>query len=423
MLNRELFERGDRVLAAVSGGVDSMVMLDLLIGQANEMGLESVAVAHCNFMLRGAEADRETELVEAVCARRGIECHTVRFDTKAECMLTGESTQMAARRLRYDFFDEICAEHNYNKVAIAHNAGDSAETFFVNLTRGSGLRGLTGISASRGAIVRPMLGITRETIEKYAVEHAVEFLNDSSNASLDYLRNRLRHDIIPRLDHSVPAFFSAMARTMSHLDSAQRFIDERVGEIRERLMRDNVLDMQALRAEPSFGFLLFEILHPYGFSGAVVEDIARAQESGREFFSETHRAVLDRGRLLVVERHAAPFVEREIERDDPAIEWLTVDEIFSLGTPSNQALLAADALQFPLRLRRWTAGDWFVPLGLKGQKKVSDYLVDAKVAVPDKEQQGVLISGADTIVWLVGRRIDDRFKVTEQSRAVVKITL
>lgn len=396
-----------------------MVLLDLL----RRAPLAFLAVAHCNFSLRGAESDRETALVERVCAERAIPCFVRQFDTKAECLATGESTQMAARRLRYDFFDELLTIHALDKVAVAHHADDSVETFFVNLTRGTGLRGLTGISVARERIVRPLLSFSREQIETYAVQNAVEYLNDSSNATLDYLRNRLRHDIIPRLDHSAPAFFGAMARTMGHLDSAQQFIDNQIRSIKKSAFLGGVLDLSTLRSHPSFEFVLFEILHPYGFSGSVVGDILASETSGKEFFSPTHRAVLDRDRLIINERSVLSFVDRTFERNDSAIEWLTVDEIFSLETPPNVALLSADAMQFPLTLRKWQAGDWFVPLGLKGQKKVSDFLIDAKISIPDKERQGVLISGSDTIVWLAGRRIDDRFKVTEQSRSVIRLTL
>lgn len=418
-----LFERADRVLVAVSGGVDSMVMLDLLSRAAQDIGLDRLAVAHCNFSLRGQESDRETKLVQDVCREKGIEFFCRQFDTKAQCALTGQSTQMVARRLRYDFFDELCLEHNFNKVAIAHNAGDSIETFFVNLTRGTGLRGLTGIGVSRGRIVRPLLGFSRGEIEKYATANAVQWLNDSSNATLDYLRNRLRHDILPRLDSSVPSFGQTMASNMRHLEAAQTFIDQTISQIKDRLLVDGVLDMASLRLDPSFDFLLFEILHPYGFSGAVVADIARATLSGKEFFAERYTAILDRDGLIIQSREARLFQERVIQADDPCIEWLTVDEIQSLATPSNVALLTADAIVFPLTLRRWSAGDWFVPLGLKGQKKVSDFLIDAKVSIPDKQQQGVLVTGHDTIIWLVGRRIDDRFKVHERSGRVLRITL
>lgn len=423
LTSNTLLGRGDRVLAAVSGGVDSMVLLSLLVASADRVGLEKLSVAHCNFSLRGAESDRETELVKETCRNHGIDCFTITFDTKGECALTGESTQIAARRLRYRFFEDLCDEHGFSKIAIAHHANDSIETFFVNLTRGTGLRGLTGIGRSRGMIVRPLLGVSRDEIEKYALENNVAYLNDSSNASLDYLRNRLRHDIIPRINSSTPHFSTTMGRNLEHLTSAQRFIDQRIDDIKREVMDDHVLDLDRLRADASFAFILFEILHPYGFSPSVVEDIRHSSLSGKEFFAEHHTAWLDRGRLIIRPREQMEFLEREIDRHDPCVEWLTVDEIFSLETPSNVALLSADALQFPLTLRKWRAGDWFIPLGLKGQKKVSDCLIDGKVPLPDKEQQGVLVSGADTIVWLVGRRIDDRFRVCEQSKSVVRITL
>ncbi|MEG2864553.1 MAG: tRNA lysidine(34) synthetase TilS [Mucinivorans sp.] len=422
-LNDNLFKRGDSVLAAVSGGADSMVLLYLLVVNAERLGLARLAVAHCNFSLRGPESDSETELVGRVCAEYGVECFVEQYDTHAVCRATGESTQMAARRLRYDFFERLCAQHNFNRVAVAHHAGDTVETFFINLTRGTGLRGLTGINEQRDKIVRPLLGVGRDEIERFASENSIPYLNDSSNATLDYLRNRLRLDIIPRIDHSVPDFFGAMARTIENLEQTQTFIDEQIESIRCRVLVDDILDLDAVRAMPSSDFVLYELLHAYGFSTSTIHDIAQVRQTGKEFFSPTHRAILDRGRLVIGDRQKIVFHERQLTEDDPAIEWMTVDELFSLDTPSNVALLSADAMQFPLTLRHILAGDWFVPLGLKGQKKVSDFLIDRKVSVPDKERQGVLVSGTDTIVWLVGQRIDERFRVTEATRRVARITL
>ncbi|MEG2528130.1 MAG: tRNA lysidine(34) synthetase TilS [Mucinivorans sp.] len=420
--NDNLFSPGDRVLAAVSGGADSMVMLYLLFTSMERLSIKKLAVAHCNFSLRGAESDRETMLVEQVCAQYGIECYLARFDTHAVCAQTGESTQMAARSLRYDFFEKLCAEHDFNRVSIAHHANDSVETFFINLTRGTGLAGLRGIAATRENIVRPLLGTSRDEIERFAADNSIPYLNDSSNATLDYLRNRLRHDIIPRLDHSVPNFFGAMARTMGNLERTQQFVDHQIAAIRNEVISDGRLDLILLAQRPCYAFVLYELLHAYGFSASTVDEIVKAEHTGREFFSPTHRAILDRGQLLIMDRTKIEFRERTIAADDESVEWLTVDEVFSLETPSNVALLSADAMQFPLTLRRIEAGDWFVPLGLRGQKKVSDFLIDAKVSIPDKECQGVLVSGRDTIVWLVGRRIDDRFRVSESTRRVVRIT-
>lgn len=413
--SQQLFNANDKILVAVSGGVDSMTLLNL-------MATYNIGVAHCNFSLRGGESDAEQALVERTCAEMGVECFVARFDTRGVCAATGESTQMAARRLRYDFFDELCRKHSFTKIAIAHHCDDSTETFFINLIRGTGIRGLTGINPAAGRVVRPLLFTSRDEIEKYALAQALQYLTDSSNLNDDYLRNRLRHDILPRIGSMSSSFGHTMGANISRLESAQRFIDAQVKKIASEIFVDNVLDLSELEQYGEPQFLLFELLYPLGFSPETISDIEKATLSGKRFYAEKYVATLDRNKLLINPRSAAKFEQSTICEDDPALEWLTINDFDTLQTPPNVALLSADALNFPLRVRRWQAGDWFVPLGMHSQKKVSDFLIDAKVSLPDKEQQGVLVSG-DSIVWLIGRRIDDRYKVTETTSKVIRITL
>lgn len=419
ILRRGLVAQGDRVLLGVSGGVDSMVMLDLFMNAGIEAG-----VAHCNFCLRGAEADVEQALVENTAAKYGVRCHVARFDTQAEAARRGESIQMAARRLRYDWFESLCREYGYAKVAIAHHGDDSTETFFINLIRGTGLRGMTGISSVNGRIMRPLLFANRDEILAYAAEHGVRYLNDSSNGEIKYLRNRLRHDIIPRLADTSNSFRATMADNIARLESAQHFVDHQMERIRQEAVIDGVIDLDRLSTEGDLHFLLFEILYPYGFTPEVIEDLTLSlDKSGKQFLSADFVAITDRDRVLLTPRERALPQEDSLESDDSRIEWLGVNDFDTLITPTNVVLLAGDAVRFPLRLRLWREGDWFVPLGMKGQKKVSDFLVDAKVSMLDKEKQMVLVSGENTILWLVGRRIDDRYKVTERTARVMRITL
>lgn len=415
--SNRLFSAQDKILVAVSGGVDSMALLHLLHSCSF-----NIAVAHCNFGLRGGESDAEQALVERTCARMGVKCYVVRFDTRGQCIATGESTQMAARRLRYDFFEQLCAEQGFTKIAIAHHCDDSTETFFINLTRGTGLRGLTGISSTNGKVVRPLLFTSRDEIEKYAIDNSLDYLTDSSNLSDDYLRNRLRHDILPRMGSMSSAFGRTMGANITRLESAQRFIDTQVAQISSLILKDGILDMDMLSHYGEPHFLLFELLYPMGFSPETIADIGSATLSGKRFYADLYVATLDRSKLLIHPRKASAFEPRTISEDDEAIEWLTTDDFASLQTPANVALLSADALQFPLRIDRWQAGDWFVPLGMHSQKKVSDFLIDCKISLPEKEKQGVLMSG-DSIIWLIGRRIDDRYKVTESTKRVIRISL
>lgn len=426
---RRLIAPGDRILIAVSGGIDSMTLLDL----ARRVFEGRIAAAHCNFGLRGAESDGDQRLVETCCRRYGILLHTVRFDTEAEARRRGESIQMAARRLRYEWFDSLCDEHGYDKIAIAHHADDSAETFFINLLRGTGLRGLTGIGDRRGRIVRPLLFARRDDITAYAAAENIPYREDSTNAGLKYLRNRLRHDILPRLESaSGNRFARTMEENLVRLRETQRYIDLQIDRLRRRAVEGDTIDLTALDPE-CLGFELYELLRPRGFAPETTEDMAdllgnRTEEedttvSGKRFDAPLWSAVIDRSRILLVPRAAEPFCDEQIAEDDPRVEWLSVGDLpDSLAAPPNVAYLTADALKFPLRLRQWREGDWFIPLGMFGQKKVSDFLIDAKVPVTEKARQGVLVSG-ETIVWLVGRRIDDRYKVRQDARRVVRITL
>lgn len=427
--NRGLIGPEEKILVAVSGGIDSMTLLDLM----RQAFGGRIAAAHCHFGLRGAESDGDQQLVETYCRQHCIPLHTVRFDTEAEARERGESIQMAARRLRYDWFDSLCDNHGYDKIAIAHHADDSAETFFINLVRGTGLRGLTGIADRRGRIIRPLLFARRDDITAYAVAGGVPYREDSTNATLKYLRNRLRHDILPRLDSaSNNRLAQTMEQNLTRLQQAQRFIDLQIAKLRAEALHDNILNLSFL--DPgSLPFELHELLRPYGFAPETVEDLAavltrRAEESdvtasGKRFDAPEWSAAIDRGRIMLTPRIAEPFRDERIAEDDPRIEWLSAGELpDSLVTPPNIAYLTADALKFPLLLRRWRDGDWFIPLGMAGQKKVSDFLIDAKIPAVDKARQGVLVSG-ETIVWLAGRRIDDRYKVRQDARRIVRITL
>ena len=405
----------DRILLTVSGGVDSMVMLSLFTRCGYRVG-----VAHCNFQLRGTESDEDEVLVEEEAKKYGVEFYNKRFETKAEMERTGESMEMAARRLRYAWFDALSHEHGYTAVAIAHHADDSIETFFINLLRGTGLRGLTGISTQVGKIIRPLLFASRREILEYAVQNRIPFREDSSNRSTKYLRNKIRLGLIPRIREINPKFTSLMSRNLARLTDAQLFINHGIERIRGE-------------AFPQ-GFVIYELLSSgYGFKGDVIDSLCHALEqgaTGRRFYAREHVACIDRGRIVV-----AP-----VAPDDACLttvpkgalrsycgnsvlyyEYCDIDTIKNFGVPEHIAQIDADRLQFPLTLRRWQEGDWFVPFGMTGRKKVSDFLVDAKVSVAEKQRQFVLVSGGE-IAWLVGRRIDDRYRLTDRTENVLRIT-
>ncbi len=422
----------DRVLLAVSGGVDSMVMLSLFV-----RGGYRVGVAHCNFQLRGAEADEDDVLVEREAARLGVPFHAIRFDTAAEAAATGESVEMAARRLRYDWFERLCGEHGYDKIAIAHHADDSVETFFINLIRGTGLRGLTGIHVVNGRLIRPLLCSQRKEIVEFALAHKIPYREDSTNASTKYLRNKFRLGIVPRIREISPCFTDTMAANVERLTAAQLFIDRGIEAIRrEAVVREGettLIEMSRIDPQLPLRFVMFELLRDFRFNGEAIDRLGRAYAegsgSGKRFFAKDHVAYIDRERIIVTPIPDDEPCVSEVSADTCRLccggaalvfEHIEADDIDDLRQGPEVALLDEDKLAYPLVVRRWNDGDDFVPFGMSHRRKVSDFLIDAKVPLPDKRRQFVVTSRGD-IVWVAGRRIDDRYKVEASTRNVLRI--
>lgn len=434
----ELVAPAERILLTVSGGVDSMVMLSLFARSGYTIG-----VAHCNFQLRGEESDEDEVLVQNEAARYGVPFYNMRFDTKAEMERTGESVQMAARRLRYDWFNALCSEQDYDVIAIAHHADDSIETFFINLLRGTGLRGLTGIHAVNGRIIRPLLFASRRDILDYAHAEQVPFREDSSNRSTKYLRNKVRLGLIPRIREINPKFTEQMCSNIERLTDAQLFISRGMERIRALAVehRDgfDVVDPEKIDPDFPVDFVIYELLNAYGFKGDVIDSLCRAMRhdaTGKRFYAKERVAYIDRGKIIVapIEESDACAVELQEEMTKLYcgnsvlyLERLDIDDIDTFSLPENVALLDRDKLNFPLVVRRWNDGDSFVPFGMTGCKKVSDFLIDHKVSLAEKQRQFVIVNGdggenAGQIVWLVGRRIDDRFRLGTKTENVLKIT-
>ena len=433
--SQRLFAPEERILLAVSGGVDSMVMLSLFArcGYA-------AAVAHCNFQLRGAESDEDELLVEREARKYGLEYYNRRFDTTGEMERTGDSMEMAARRLRYDWFRELCDTHGYASVAIAHHIDDSIETFFINLLRGTGLRGLTGIGNRMGRVVRPMMFATRREILEYAVAEGIPYREDSSNRSTKYLRNKIRLGLIPMIREINPKFTDLMRSNIEHLTGARQFLSQAVARMAGEVVEygvDGCDILCAARIEDTASrrFVIYELLSDgYGFKGDTVTALCRALEAG-----ETGKRFYSREYVAVVERDEKIAVSRIGEDDDCtvtvaegtarcycgnsalAFERMDIGQIREFGVSADAAQIDADKLQWPLTLRRWREGDRFVPFGMTGSKKVGDFLTDCKASTAEKQRQFVLLSGED-IVWLVGRRIDNRYRLTSDSENVLKIT-
>lgn len=428
----QLATADNRILLTVSGGVDSMVMMHLFV----EAGF-NVGVAHCNFQLRGTESEEDEVLVAEQAAALGVPCYNRRFDTKGEMAATGESVQIAARRLRYGWFAELCTDEGYDTIAVAHHADDSIETFFINLLRGTGLKGLTGISLTNGRIIRPLLFATRHEINDYAKAHKIPFREDSSNRSTKYLRNKIRLGIVPRLREIVPSFTQTMGSNIDRLTDAQHFINHAIGKIEaeavEHFGGEDIINPAKIDRGFPLNFVIYELMSQnYGFKGDVVDslcDALRAGATGKRFYSRDWVAYIDRGRIVISRIGVDDECEVPFDLGKSKvycgnsvlyIERTNIDHIDSLFQPDNIALLDADTLTEPLTLRKWREGDRFVPLGMSGEKKVSDYLINSKVSMAEKSRQFVLCAG-EQIVWLVGHRIDERYKITSTTENVVKI--
>ena len=429
----ELFSHEDKILLTVSGGVDSMVMLSIFV----RLGY-NVVVAHCNFGLRGKESDEDTEMVVRECEKLCIVCHTKNFDTIGEMARTGDSMEMTARRLRYEWFYELCQTEGCSVIAVAHHANDSIETFFINLLRGTGLRGLTGINRQYGRVVRPLLYATRKDILEYAVHNHIPYREDSSNRSTKYLRNKIRLGLLPMLQEINPRFTALMRGNLYRLNDAQRFIDVTIDHIRESAVHSNngidTIEVGAIDAMYPRDFVIYELLNSsYGFKGDVVEELNKALKRGvtdRRFYSRDYVAYLDRGNILIARIEEEDDCEVIVERDDMRsycgnsvlyYEHTDIDNVSEYHLPSDVALIDEAKLQYPLRLRRWREGDTFIPFGMAGRKKVGDYLTDQKVPIVERKRQFVLVSGED-IVWVVGRRTDDRFRVGTNTENILKVT-
>ncbi len=418
-----------RLLVAVSGGPDSIVLLDALCRERF-----SVVIAHCNFHLRGEASDEDAQFVRQLSDRYQVPYCQVDFDTVKIAEERKISIEMAARDLRYEWFEQMADEHDCDLIAVAHNADDVVETFFLNLTRGSGLQGLSGMVELRGRVVRPLLKVSRKQIMEYIAEYQLQYRIDATNLETIYTRNKLRHKILPQFEEINPSFLDTMANNMRFISSAQTIVETYAIEAYQRVVAiDNervVFDLQELKKCQGIDTLLFLWLTPYGFSSDVVMQLYRSLDdnlSGKQFYSATHRIVVERETLELGVRSEELGVRSEefvISQVDALLEIpfrLEISNVdiadFQLIKSSNVACLDADKLQYPLRLRHWQQGDWFIPFGMKGRKKLSDFFVDKKFTTSEKEQLWLLTSG-DDIVWVVGHRVDARYAVNGKTKKV-----
>ncbi len=429
--DKSLFAADDKILLTVSGGIDSMVMLHLFRQLEVQFG-----VAHCNFQLRGRESDEDAQFVKTSVEMLGIPFFQARFETTTYAEENKLSIQMAARELRYTWFENIRKAHGYNSIATAHNADDSVETFFINLSRGCGLDGLTGIKPKSGNIIRPLLFAPREVISAYARRKGVSYREDSSNASDKYLRNYIRHNVLPVLDEAQSNFRKGIHTTIQNLISDHHLYNHLLNKLKADIVKtqDNNLyiNIESLQELPEVTGFLWEVLSPFSFNRDTCFEIASQLDGqpGKVFLSPTHRLIKDRSHLIVTKLQKNEHQQFYLDPDNvpqglPFKVDMTIEDCngeLPISRDSDIAMIDFNLLQWPLVLRKWRAGDYFAPLGMENLKKISDFLIDQKLSLFDKENTWVMESGS-RICWVVGLRIDHRFRIRETTRKVLKIAI
>ncbi|MCD8318240.1 MAG: tRNA lysidine(34) synthetase TilS [Paraprevotella sp.] len=417
----------EKVLVALSGGADSVALLAVLL----RAGVSCEAV-HCNFHLRGEESDRDETFVRDLCRTLSVHLYVKDFDTKGYAREKGVSLEMAARDLRYAYFEELLADGRLAKVAVAHHRNDNVETLLLNLVRGTGLKGLTGMRYLHGHVIRPLLDVGREDIEAFVAEEGLGFVTDSTNLETDAVRNKLRFEVLPLLKEINPGIVETLQSTIHRMDDAYTLYNMAIGEIKERVLHDPRIDITALKSLPASCTVLYELLSAYGFNSAQVKEIhdRLEGESGKVYESAEWRLLRDR-KVLVLDRKSDRYECLCHVLPLDGFVRVTPDVTFSIHRSHNgksfviprrkdTVCLDLEKLEFPITVRFTGEGDRFVPFGMTGEKLVSDYLTDVKKSLFEKERQLVVCSG-DRVAWIVGERADNRFRIDEHTTHVLMI--
>lgn len=427
-----LFCKTDRILIAISGGLDSVVLATLMKNSKYD-----VTLAHCNFHLREEESNRDEEFVRNWAKENNIKLFVKEFDTYQYMKDNKLSLEMAARDLRYEWFNSLMQEHNFNYLATAHHLDDSIETFFINLLRGTGIAGLHGIQVKNDKIVRPLLFATREEITEYAKKNNISHVEDSTNAETKFTRNKIRHNLFPILKEINPNFEIALKKDIEYLKDTEIIFRKEIEKAKQEIIEtDNELiklNIFKLKALNPIKIYLYEIISEYGFNETNTIDILSCldETSGKQFFSKTHRLIKDREYIFINKIKDNSTNEFFLINQEQGslihplkmqIEILKDLKFVNISKEKNIAMLDADLVKFPLILRKWRQGDSFVPFGMRKEKKLSDYFTANKYSLLDKENQWILCS-EEKIIWLIGERIDDRFRISNATKNILKIEL
>ncbi len=416
------FLKGKRLFLAVSGGIDSMVLLDLF----RQLDYE-IAVLHCNFSLRNIESEGDEEFVRGFCEAKSIPVHIQKFDTIKFAEDSKLSIQLAARKLRYEWFYSQLIEQQFDYILTAHHLDDNLETFLINLTRGTGLEGLTGIPAQNDKIIRPLLPFSRVEIEKYASETNLKWREDSSNASDKYFRNKIRHNVVPVLKELNSGLLSSFQNTLENLNQSQSLVEDASNLVYGNVIQEEgnqlKININELLKHSNYKAYLFQWLKDFEFTAwNDIYELVTAQ-SGKQVFSDNFMVLKDRDYLIVSPKEVKDTQEYEIgEGLETPIKFSFYNVSHITNANSDCIFVDEDALQFPLTIRKWKEGDYFYPIGMQGKKNLSKYYKDEKYSLIDKLNQWILCSN-NQIVWVVGKRQDDRFKITKNTKNKLQIKL
>ena len=426
-INRhQLIADGDKVIVTLSGGADSVALLSVLVG----LGYDCIA-AHCNFHLRGDESDRDCAFAQSMAQSLGVECIVKHFDVSQHERDNKVSTEMACRELRYKWFEQLRQQYAPAVIAVAHHRDDNIETFFLNLLRGTGIAGLTGMAPRNGHIIRPMLDCTRQEVEQYLADKGLDYVTDSTNSQNDYRRNRLRNIILPMLNEQFPGASNAIASTMAMLGDNEAIYREAIDNARKRYVANNTIDIQSLISnELQAATVLFELIRPMGFNYTQACDIIAANSSGRQFFAGRNILTIHRGSLIITDQPDGKPDEYSIDLCQPVTHPINLSVSITpndgtVAKPSSASTIMLDASVLDgnphFVLRHWRNGDRIAPFGMNGTKKLSDIFTDAHLSIIDKENVWVLTRN-DEILWVIGHRTSRHYPVTPTSTHIITIS-
>ncbi|MGB1204869.1 MAG: tRNA lysidine(34) synthetase TilS [Chitinophagales bacterium] len=430
----KLLQKNNRLLLAISGGIDSIVLCDLVHRAGFEFG-----IAHCNFQLRGQAAIDDENFVAQLAQKYNTLYVSTRFDTENYAKTNKLSIQVAARNLRYEWFEKMRKLYDFTFIATAHHQNDVVETMIYNLTKGTGIAGLHGILPKNGYIVRPLLFTNKSKIEKYAQNQQLNYREDSSNATTKYARNKIRHLVVPHLKELNPKLEQTFADNARRFHEIETIYQQGIAAYRRQLFEnkkhETLISIQKLKKTTALPSILYELLKPYKYKAAQVEQIIAAldAESGKVFYSSSHQIIKDRQFLILSEKTAKDSSFSLIEHDLHILEKKNQTFFFKkeerkkdfiCNTNKNIAQIDFDKLEFPLMLRSWQDGDYFYPLGMNNKKKkLKRYFADQKMSLNDKKRVLILTDNKKRIVWVVNHRLDERFKITEKTQQIYHIQI